>query len=459
MANLNNLAFNALNNDELFDIFRQSPEKNSELSNDTSTSYETSVVQNINFVSNDLNSELDFDHNLVEIPSSKYITENQSRDIIQNFHKDTFSMMHFNIRSINKHFEELQMFLRNSSTKSFSVIGLTETWLSSNTNLPYAIDGYELIVNNRLDRSGGGVALYISHSFDFLIREDLNIMNNSLESLFVEISIPYSKNIIIGVIYRPPNTNPTDFLSQLADLLGNPIFVNKESLIMGDFNIDLLKQGNSASQDFLETFVSASFLPLISKPTRVANKSATLLDNIFCNILPTPDSSIILSDITDHYPIMSHFNLEKSIEKSFPLPARRRATHENIASLGASLDSVDWSPVVNTNDVNLSLENVLHICNEHLDNHIPIKENNRVSYKTSPRLPWVSKSILRSINRKNRLFYQFKMKNTQQSKNKYVTYKNKLTKILRIEKRKYYAIQLEQYKHNIKTHGRSLNNP
>ena len=333
---------------------------------------------------------------------------------------------------------------------SFSVIGLTETWLSSHTNLPYSIDGYDLLVNNRSNKTGGGVALYISHSFDFVIREDLNILNDTIESLFVEISIPYFKNIIIGVVYRPPNTSFTEFLTQLEDLLRNPVFLNKGSFIMGDFNIDLIKHINNSSQDFLDAFLSASFLPLISKPTRVATHSATLLDNIFCNILPPPNSSIILTDITDHYPIMSHFDLKQATNRSFPLPERRRATHENIASLGASLDRADWSSVFNTNDINTSLENFLNIFNEHLNRHIPKKKDNHANYKTTPKLPWVSKSLLRSINKKNRLFYKFKMKNTQQSKNRYISYKNTLTKILRSEKKKYYAIQLEQYKHDIK---------
>ena len=181
---------------------------------------------------------------------------------------------------------------------------------------------------------------------------------------------------------------------------------------MGDFNINLLKHAKShSSQDFLETFFSASFLPLISKPTRVVNHSATLIDNIFSNILPLPDSSIILSDITDHYPIMTHIDLTSAAKNTFPLPKRRRANKENLTSLNASLDSADWSCVYNSNDINESFDNFLNIFNKHLDVHIPKQKDNRVNYKTSPRLPWISKSLLRSINRKNRLYYKYRSKN------------------------------------------------
>ena len=147
---------------------------------------------------------------------------------------------------------------------------------------------------------------------------------------------------------------------------------------------------------------------------------------------------------------MTHFDLKQSINKPYPSPLRRRATQENLASLGASLEHVDWSCVYDSNNINSSYENFLNIFNKHLDIHIPKQKNKRANYKTSPRLPWISKSLLRSINRKNNLYYKYKMKRTEQAKMKYTLYKNTLTKVLRIEKRKYYSTQLTLYKNDIK---------
>ena len=450
MSNSVNHGFNSLDDDDLFDLFRQpSAEILSNNTNTSSNSYENIVVQNINSSSNEMSYDLDINQDVTHIPSSEYVTESQFKEIIKGYEDDTFSLLHMNIRSLKKHFDELQLLLDTQNKHPLSIIGLTETWLSSDVNLPYGVSGYDFIVNNRRDRIGGGVALYISQCFEFTVLDDLTISDNVLESLFIELSIPQAKNVIIGIVYRPPNTNTGDFLICLADLLKQPVFVNKQSFIMGDFNIDLLKHDQNLSQEFLEIFLSASFLPLISKPTRVTMHSASLLDNIFCNTLPIPSSSIILSDISDHYPITSNFSLN-AVKNSYPPPARRRATPENLASLGASLDRADWSSVYNTNDVNLSLDNFINTFNKHLDIHIPKKKDKRVNYKTSPRLPWITKSILRSINRKNRLYYNFKNKKTEKSKIKYTSYKNTLIRIIRLEKRKYYSIQLEQYKHDIK---------
>ena len=59
------------------------------------------------------------------------------------------------------HFDDLQLLLNNHSSKEFSVVGLTETWLSHDSNLPFSLDAYNFVFNNRQDRSGGGVAIYL----------------------------------------------------------------------------------------------------------------------------------------------------------------------------------------------------------------------------------------------------------------------------------------------------------
>ena len=53
---------------------------------------------------------------------------------------------------------------------------------------------------------------------------------------------------------------------------------------MGDFNINLLNTDvHIPTVDFITVLFRYSFIPLINKPTRVNDKSATLLENIFCN--------------------------------------------------------------------------------------------------------------------------------------------------------------------------------
>ena len=75
------------------------------------------------------------------------------------------------------------------------------------------------------------------------------------------------------------------FMSSLNKAVEKINKENKYCLIMGDFNINLLNiNSNAFPHEFLENFLTESFMPLISRPTRISNTSATLIDKIFSNI-------------------------------------------------------------------------------------------------------------------------------------------------------------------------------
>ena len=79
-------------------------------------------------------------------------------------------------------------------------------------------------------------------------------------------------------------------------------------MLCGDFHIDLLYKDCNNSTSFLNTL---SLLPIISKPTRITDNSATLIDNFFINEPCNFESGILISDILDHFPIF--FNRKKFI--------------------------------------------------------------------------------------------------------------------------------------------------
>ena len=94
-----------------------------------------------------------------------------------------------------------------------------------------------------------------------------------------------TKNIVVGVIYRPPNTDMNQFNQAWQHLLEYIKRSRKLCYLLGDYNIDLFKsESQAATSDFLNLMYSYSFLPVIKRPTRITPFSVTLINNIFSKV-------------------------------------------------------------------------------------------------------------------------------------------------------------------------------
>ena len=119
--------------------------------------------------------------------------------------------------------------------------------------------------------SCGGAPLYINKDINFKIRNDLKIYKyKELESVFIEIINRKGKNTIVGCIYRHPCMEVTEFNDVfLQNILEKLSYENKEIIIMGDFNIDILEHDtNSDCSTFLDKMYEILLLPYIISPTR-----------------------------------------------------------------------------------------------------------------------------------------------------------------------------------------------
>ena len=74
--------------------------------------------------------------------------------------------------------------------------------------------GYNTYHNIRPGKKGGGVSVCVKDSITSLKRDDLTENNESIESIFVALShntTGHTKNVIIGVFYRPPYQDINEF--------------------------------------------------------------------------------------------------------------------------------------------------------------------------------------------------------------------------------------------------------
>ena len=248
---------------------------------------------------------------LSDLGMCDYYVEDQFNDILKRkkIVNDRLSFMQVNMRSLQCNLDGLTNMLLHLDLK-FSFIGISETWLKDISHT-CDIPGYKFIHNHRIDADGGGVGLYLAENFEFKNRPDLVFQNSQCaESLFVEVIRPKQKNLIIGVLYRPPNQNLQDFIDGLDSFLVRISKENKACYLMADWNLDLMKHHkHDKTSEFLDIMFSRAFFPLISRPTRITSNTASLIDNIFTNdVTNCAVSGLLFTDISDHLPIFSISN-------------------------------------------------------------------------------------------------------------------------------------------------------
>ncbi|NRB82036.1 MAG: hypothetical protein HRU38_25865, partial [Saccharospirillaceae bacterium] len=180
--------------------------------------------------------------------------------------QDELSTMFLNIDGNKSNFDELIVLLEQLKHK-FSVIAIAETNTTPELKNTYSIEGYNSYYQDpRPGKSKGtGVALYIHNSLNATINNDISFCSGNLESIFVDINIANNINLTLGVLYRPPDGNASEFLEEFKILLD--ILPAKNAYLMGDFNFDLHKINNESSRNFEDIILTSKFFPLISRCT------------------------------------------------------------------------------------------------------------------------------------------------------------------------------------------------
>ena len=367
--------------------------------------------------------------------------------------KKLISVFHLNTASLGLHFDELHTLLSNCDLK-FDFIGISETGFKNYPTI-FDLEGY----NNTdcpTESSKGGVRLYISKKFNYKSRNDLQIYKSEkLESTFAEIITDKGKkNLIVGCIYKHPDMPVDEFNVHLSKTFEKLINENKKVIILGDFNIDLMKTDiHSESSDFLDLITSNSLIPLILRPTRITPHSKTLIDNIFTNFTDIPVTAGNLTfSISDHLAQFALLDFSIGNHKTPHTKYIRNYKHFDKNDFIMDILAVDWDDKIKNPDPNLKFSTLIDHVNHILDKHAPLKKittNLEIAKK-----PWISRGILTSINKKNRLHKKFLSEKQQTKKNhlhcEFKIYRNNLTKLMRSSKDIFYRDYFSRYKSNIK---------
>ena len=157
--------------------------------------------------------------------------------------------------------------------------------------------GFHPIFRKDRNKYGGGVAIYVTEDIKFKKRDDLL---TNIESISVELVIPYVKPIIVTSIYSPPDS-PFGGFDDIKCLFSKIDKENREWVIAGDLNCDLLKPRDNDTVHIKIIYNIYNLKQIITEPTRTTSDTAILIDHIGTNksehIL---DHGVIPCGISDH---------------------------------------------------------------------------------------------------------------------------------------------------------------
>ena len=248
-----------------------------------------------------------------------------------------------------------------------------------------------------------GVCMYICESIKF---ENIDITCPNC----LCINLP-ELGLYIVAVYRPPSNTQDDNQVLLSFLLS--VCSDKETLVMGDFNLPSILWGNLdpalhisvTDRLFYEAFLLLGLTQWVFEPT--FPRSSNILDLI----LSTEDDRVasvqILAPLPgcDHCPTLCHYVFDHVTASHNAFAGPRRRWHKGRYDLIARrLEAVDWDHELNFRSCQGAYDRFVEIVTPLVEDFVPISDTRR----HTSRPPWHTNPPSSMRNRRKEAWLRFK---------------------------------------------------
>ena len=338
--------------------------------------------------------------------------------------KEGLRMGHLNINHAVNKLADIQSILCNSG-KNFHIFGFSESRLTEHiSDSDMFVPGYNILRNDPKIQKETGLLVYVNKCVN--IKRIAYLENFSIECIWLEISIKKTKPVLVGFIYRNPSelVDWIDRFERMMDAVANEM---KETIILGDFNIDLLKPNKRWTQ----IYELNNLHQVIEFPTRVTPTSKTLIDHIYVsdknNIVET---NVPACGSSDHFPICMTWS-RKGVK--LPKAGHKTVTYRCFSKFDKDLFLLDLmnsslSLVYQFTDPEVALEVWHKIFIDIYNKHAPFVTK-RV--RQTPKPQWLTDEIQNEIYLRDYL-------SKHGNKEDYKKQRNKVTSLLRSSKKRYF---------------------
>jgi hypothetical protein len=402
---------------------------------------------------------------------SPYIDTENLSSYMQKF-KNHFTVLDINIQSLNAKFDCFITLLNDlfNANIYFSAICIQETWLKHFTNLDlFSIPNYSMFSLPPTCSSHGGLVIYVHENFN-ANKLDIYKTSELWEGLFLEISGGgLSKPLNLCNIYRPPRDTNSDIekvLSEFTPIVSNMTNSQRECVIAGDFNLDLLKiESRISYSKYLELMYSFSLVPSVTLPTRLSRRRATLIDHIFYKSSSTRlTGGIVLSNISDHLIPFVCLDIKTQYVSPPKTVSFQPSDIDSTNAFISAVNNIDFVDIISTNG-NIDANSSFNIFKENIDRcietHLPFQTVKFHRYKHKIR-PWITSGILVSLKKRDGMYRQLKKLNPNSEKYNTLninlhTYNNILKKLQRNSKFSYYNEMFSKCKNDARKSWKLIN--
>ena len=426
-----------------------------------------------------MDNDSDFDdENEITFKLSHYYDDTTIKEFCIN-NKNGLNFISLNAESIFMKIDLLRQkihFLSKKYNFTIHVISIQEGWITEGRPLSQIeIPGYTLHPQkNQIGGQKGGIAVYVHNS---LKGDKIEYFEKSPSSLWEGLSLKLTSDTLknpinVHTVYRPPREkkrrlgeNLTDnhdtFMKEFQPCLEKIKSDNTDSVIMGDFNYDLIETNtNSMCQEYLDSMITNGIIPKITLPTKINRNSCKLYDHIFTRLKNTSiksDSCIYLTNISDHLPVMLSLNFLKNHDKRPKFIEKRDNSEKNqklfLDKVGERFPKIYFDNCLTTNP-NTDFNALEHMLVSSHDECIPLTKTKVTKY-THKDSPWMTQGLLNSIKTRDILYK--KLVRTKSDNPSYTTKQQRLrdhklilNKLLRKTKREYYASQFAKFSNDCK---------
>ena len=125
------------------------------------------------------------------------------------------------------------------------------------------------------------MAVYVHESVTYTRCPDVE--SDEVEALFVCVSFPHAKSVLIAVVYRRPDA-PVVWHGVLDDCIERLCAQECEPVSMGDIDIDILDGLHTAPSVWQDIIGGHHLTQIVRDSTRVTEDTQTLIDHIYVPI-------------------------------------------------------------------------------------------------------------------------------------------------------------------------------